>query len=443
MSQTWGGEIHAVGEFNIHEQILQGEIVCREDGTILLELNKTLRDNNSFDLTGTPFYDMPMIFGKLNTGVCVKLYNAKLIVSTPHVLSHQSIRYIVEYVLETTANKETENFTRFRFKIENGVEWSELSHVQTNLNEIKILEQESRVVNWFGEKITFFTTVESPLWSYPKQERIKVEERLNIYIESNERHELPYFLTMRDKILAMISFATKSNLNVLEQYAENDCETAEIDFHIGGYKVTTSEPYKSINYILPKEYNFKLTQLIGNGVQMTTIDKLMPVLNLYLSLFKYKDMPYEMRFLNIVQAIETFHARFFSNECKKKSEHEARIRQQYSKFIGYKEIEDFLLPDQSKNDITHITLLARINELLFDNGSKLFYHYCVTEKDFAQTIVRTRNYFTHFDSELEKYALKGDNLINAIRVLRVILEYHICKVLGVDNAAIARVALKN
>ena len=64
------------------------------------------------------------------------------------------------------------------------------------------------------------------------------------------------------------------------------------------------------------EYNFTLSQIaVGKDIQRE-LTLLEPVLNLYLSLFKYSDMPIEMIFLNIVQALETFHARFFYDDNK-------------------------------------------------------------------------------------------------------------------------------
>ena len=56
--------------------------------------------------------------------------------------------------------------------------------------------------------------------------------------------------------------------------------------------------------------------------------ELIPVFDLYLSLFKYRDMPIEMVFLNLIQAVETFHARFFY-EDEQNAKFQKTVREQY------------------------------------------------------------------------------------------------------------------
>ena len=50
-------------------------------------------------------------------------------------------------------------------------------------------------------------------------------------------------------------------------------------------------------------------------------EKIKPAINLYFSIVKYDDMPIEMKYLNIVQALETYHARFKYNDLKKYKKH--------------------------------------------------------------------------------------------------------------------------
>ena len=49
------------------------------------------------------------------------------------------------------------------------------------------------------------------------------------------------------------------------------------------------------------------------------------------------------------------------------------------------------------------------------------------------------HYYTHYGKSKEAKALKDDDLLEAIYILRVLLEFHICLVLGIDRRdAIAR-----
>ena len=62
-------------------------------------------------------------------------------------------------------------------------------------------------------------------------------------------------------------------------------------------------------------------------------EKIKPAINLYFSIVKYDDMPIEMKYLNIVQALETYHARFKYNDLKKYKKHVLQL-------FGSKTIED-------------------------------------------------------------------------------------------------------
>ena len=63
----------------------------------------------------------------------------------------------------------------------------------------------------------------------------------------------------------------------------------------------------------------------------------------------------------------------------------------------------------------------------------MFCEYYIENDEYAQTIADTRHYYTHYGKSKEAKALKGDDLLDAIYILRVLLEYHICLVLGIDR----------
>ena len=143
-------------------------------------------------------------------------------------------------------------------------------------------------------------------------------------------------------------------------------------------------------------------------------------------------MPKEMVFLNMIQAIETFHSRFFYND--KKADFIKSVECYIGNEIKYEEIKKILLsPAQMDKNRKHINLVSRVIDLLIRGNNELFKYYYEERIRFAHEIVDTRNYFTHYGKEKEKKSLKGDKLDEAIEVLALILDYHICKVLGVNN----------
>ena len=80
-----------------------------------------------------------------------------------------------------------------------------------------------------------------------------------------------------------------------------------------------------------------------------------------------------------------------------------------------------------------IILVSRLNDLLIGKNDGLCCEYYIENEDYAQTIADTRHYYTHYGKSKEPKALKGNDLLEAIYILRVLLEYHICLSLGIDR----------
>jgi hypothetical protein len=139
-----------------------------------------------------------------------------------------------------------------------------------------------------------------------------------------------------------------------------------------------------------------------------------------------------MVFLNIVQALETFHARFFYDDSKDK--YVASVNERFGSLPNYPTIENLLLSDTQKDEnCKYIILVSRLNDLLIGKYDGLFIEYYLSDAGFAQTVADTRHYYTHYGRSKEKKALKGDKLIDAIRILSLLLEYNVCLQLGIDN----------
>ena len=194
----------------------------------------------------------------------------------------------------------------------------------------------------------------------------------------------------------------------------------------------TNEPY---HYILNSSqfwYNFYLNQLPIDDDLSEKLTKLKPVFNLYLSLFKYEDMPTEMVFLNIVQAIETFHSRFFYKDKKKL--YVQSVYDRFEKCMHFESLKKLLLSDtQMDENCNFIILVSRLNDLLIGKYDGLFYEFYGEDNEYAQRIADTRHYYAHYGKSKEAKALKGDDLLDAIEILRLLLEYNVCLVLGIDK----------
>jgi hypothetical protein len=266
----------------------------------------------------------------------------------------------------------------------------------------------------------------------PREEDTTLTQRLILEIETSEKKSVEEILSIRNKILALISFAIKNNVNVEEQYLCDFDDSYLVAGKIKTYRkhyLYTSEPIRDVLKTQRWEYNFWLKDIPVEADINQSLEKLEPVFNLYLSLFKYRDMPCEMVFLNIVQALETFHSRFFYGN--KKDKYIKSVQERFGDSERYQKL--LLSTTQMDANCSFIILVSRLNDLLIGRNDGLFCEYYIENEDYAQTIADTRHYYTHYGKSKESKALKGNDLLEAIYILRVLLEYHVCLTLRIDR----------
>lgn len=422
---------HFVGEFNVGEKNINGEIIYNQNnGVILLNLQHIVEGIGEH--SSNPNY----LTGKLNSGEYITLCNNRCVKNHTQNFRFQQLQFLSDYMIYAHKTAVGCKFNKLVCVIENGLSWSGLTRFDTtDLKSITMKGLEhNHTYNWYGAKVNFSTCVKNGLLSFPKEEVCKIEERLSFEIESNEKESIEYFLQIRDNILSLISFAIKDNLNIEEQYLydfdDNYLISEEItDYY--KYHLITNEPIYRLNKNHIHDYNFFLKNISKDDDFSNTLEKLKPIFNLYLSLFKYSDMPIEMVFLNIVQALETFHSRFFYDN--KKSKYVKSVEDRFSSLANYEDIKKLLLSEtQMDENCGYIILLSRLNDMLIGDYDGLFHEFYATDPNYAQTIADTRHYYTHYGSSKEAKALKNEKLKDAIYILTLLLEYNVCKVLGID-----------
>lgn len=395
------------GFFKINNCSIPGEVTKNSStGLIKITLTQTFQSQEEvFAAAEQNYHRLLSISGKLHTGEYITLFNCRCVANTLTALV-QTIAFVADYMIWDSVSHIKERYNVFECIIENGVWWSELSKISTpKLHTIKIdVQPNVKFFNWSEAQIEFSTVITSnDFASYRHSEVGTVSERLKIAIKPQNKKNVSYFLRVRNEILSMISFAIKDNINIVQQYFYNYAEYPKLKdvpklrnyIH---YKIATNEKTYGIKGELPEEYNFKLSNLPSGKDFDEDLQKLEPIFHLYQAFFKYPDMPYEMLFLNMTQALETFHARFY-------------------------------VPVYSEVDYT---LRERITELLLGKADNIFSPLCDADPDFIQKIIITRNYYTHYGQVKRKYLFSGNELFDAIQILKQVLEYHICKVLQVD-----------
>lgn len=434
---------HFAGTFNIDGEEITGELIYnKEKGVTILNLIKQLTDVP----IGRGYPNLDIITGVLNSGTTVTLFHNRCTKNHTQAFHIQQLVYVAEYSIWSKRDATNAKYNKLECVLENALDWSGLSAVDTSdLSVVKFKGNENKnKYYWFGSKITFSTSLKCELFNLPHKEESTVVERLIVSIEADEKQDTSYFTAIRNKVISLISFAIKDNVNVDEQYLYDYDDSYRIGEHTEYYKhyLYTSEHRLSIHNNSRWEYNFTLAQLLPEKDIKKELTLLEPIFNLYLSLFKYTDMPPEMVFLNVVQALETFHARFFYDDSKDK--YVASVIDRFGSKQNYSDIEKLLLCDTQKDEnCKYIILVSRLNDLLIGKYDGLFSEYYAVDSGFAQTVADTRHYYTHYGKAKEKKALKGYKLIDAIGILALLLEYNVCLQLGIDNQTKVRERLSS
>lgn len=444
MSKYNNDENRYVGKFTILDEEIDGEIIHNKKmGIIILNLAKQL-DEKTF--MGKSYANMPVISGKINSGAIVTLFNNKCINNHTNAGQMQRICFKSDYLIWSSKVEKNARYNELVCILKNAFAWTQLSVFETTDTGIKVKENaDEREFSWFGVKVKFSVFSNETFWGPFDSEEKTIVQRVSLTIASEQKRTIGELISIRDNILAMISFAVKNNINVEEEYFLDYDDSYLIAEKIKQYHkhhLLSSQRELEIYDSKVWDYNFTLNQIPSDKGINKELEKLVPIFNLYLSLFKYRDMPLEMVFLNIVQALETFHSRFFYGDKKKK--YVESVMERFSGSVNFDQLKKKLLSDtQMDENCSYIILVSRLNDLLIGNYNTIFYDYWGCEEDYGQIIADTRHYYTHYGSSKEKKALKGDNLGEAIFVLSSLLEYHICLILGIDIEKKVRQSLSN
>jgi len=164
-----------------------------------------------------------------------------------------------------------------------------------------------------------------------------------------------------------------------------------------------------------------------------------PVLKMLLDSFYQRGSFNENKFLNIAQALETFHRRKRKNTVLTDKQHSKRINEikaaiprKYSDFINGRLIHS-----------NEPTLHQRLEKLITEFNTKTFSKIVTDIPKFIKQIKDSRNYYTHYDKSLEKKALHGSDLYYLTEKLKVVLVSAILKEIGFTYDLIEKLLSRN
>lgn len=188
------------------------------------------------------------------------------------------------------------------------------------------------------------------------------------------------------------------------------------------------------------EYLFDLKQFAAvEGFEhwFAYYSRLKPVLNLYLMAFSEKVSSPEIYFLNLMQALETFHTRFVIDGRKAyRTRVEGLVASAFN-FGGASKVERFLWSSQQDQYKAKIILKSRLADLFYADGTYPIPYSLSSCEKFLTRVTMSRHYYTHYDGRKAAKAFSKSELRDVNDILMIILEHHILVLLGFDANEVA------
>ncbi len=138
-------------------------------------------------------------------------------------------------------------------------------------------------------------------------------------------------------------------------------------------------------------------------------------------------------FMDNVRALESYHRYTHNNTRIPEEEYNLKIKKILDTVnLDQKDIEWLSQKLKYGNEPS---LNMRLKELIKENQNSYIKEKLKTYKNFCQAVADNRNFYTHYDKELEKKALRGGELFDINQKVEGILYSCIFKELGFDNTA--------
>lgn len=411
----------------------------KDEGGILLNIISKSRETGNF--FKFPL-DIPFLIGKLSTGLKFTLLNLK----RKGVHEYFSDRYTefsfyVDYILYGVANSKSneQTFHKIRFTLSNIVNWGGISIYELGENSTlinKTLENTKTIFKNNMYTVTYSVTGSMlPMMEHDLlKENISLEQRGSIEIIFQEEQIFEIFLKVFEKIKHLIEIAMIKKINVEKVTAYS----SQVLYSLNNLKI--ENPIEIYGKNIKKEKNLEvftterikwisLTDLINNisfENYFEKYKKLSPILELFLEIFYTTFNSHTRIFLNIIQALETYHSRFIASNI---TEFKKRISLLKEKgIINSEKTNRFLMANSKK----FITLESRLADLLFAERNIFFDTGKIEQTKFPSIISQSRNYYIHYDEEIRhrNKVLSEEELQFYNRSLLKILEYYILLELG-------------
>jgi len=242
---------------------------------------------------------------------------------------------------------------------------------------------------------------------------IGVKEPKNLDFFISTIHKLERFFTLA---MLMPIYALSVRGKIKENHSNEKVVRNIVEIFYRANKIPAN-----FNERTPKEMLFTyddisedLKTLLDNW--FAKYELLEPILNLYFNVVYIEESDYINNFLNLAQALESFHGRIYGKNCNEKTG------------CKYKHCEKV-------NKTKNIPLIDRLKCLLIRHKEKI--EKVITDlDDFAKTVSFNRNYYTHYDRNDPRKVKKGVDLFNLTNQMKFLFQLCLLSEIGLDEEKI-------
>lgn len=386
--------------------------------------------------------EIPFITGTTINGAETTLVNCSRISTNSIVGSEEVFGYKAQFMFNGV-NFNTEEdikFSKMTICIPGIIQWGDVSNYirpdlekkADSLIDLKIVDPVEIYSNE-TYSIYYYLTFSDPY--HLMKEEITLKQTPHLIIEAQSIQTIEWFMETANQMKRLIELAVGVPLNYGSMIVESPDFYYEFEngekhikplevFH--AYKHTFNIE-NSTTKLVKHDYLFSLSELRqANFSQWQEVAPIMePIIELYIDSLYNQNLSVSRHFLNMVQALETYHSRriaYSLHDYKKRVEKLLEVRPETFR----KQDREFLLDDCRGS----VILRSRLADLLIADYRFIFHTGYFKLIEFPQLIAKTRNYYTHYNQKLEDKILKGEDLIIAIQILRNILEFYLLKELG-------------
>ena len=430
------------GKVNFNGKEYQCDLYYSEKlGGIVIKIN-TVDENTIGSFLQLPL-EISCLSGQLGSGFKFTLLNL-IRTRMENLISYGRSVYTfhAKYLLSGVelGNQETPTFHKVQYTLSNIIEWGnesayaigkkfEITHTADDIKKQLYSEQ--------GLTITYIVrTSATPLVDHEVlKEKITLEQCGILEISSTSEESLSHFDSsfMQLKRLIEIASFKKVNVEKMQAYSSNILYTIGENTIERAVDVYGKDILEYTAEEIPPSHPWKwigLQELIDHNSFSLYFDKhkkLAPIIELFLEPFHTENSSRTRVFLSLLQALETYHSRFITNDLDEfKLRIEDIVKDTFDS--NAEKCRTFLLANSRK----FITLESRIADLLLARWKIRFDTGEINYMDFPSVIAHTRHYYTHYDEGIkDKYrVLSEEDLQFYNRSLLQILEYYVLLELG-------------